>query len=325
MTIDSRFSSSPSVLKLVAMIVAVALDHRRAGRPGSPRRHRRPQRTDASCPHAGGSSPVSTAVVVGTLVVLALHRREHRRRRLPAHHGPSLAETPGYMANYFRWFGVPEAPFGWYYDVLAVMAKISTASPFMRLPALLAGILCWMVISREVVPRLGRAVRRSNVALWTGGLVFLVLLAGVQQRSSPRAHRRSRRTAHLVLHRARHRHRTPAARGHGNLDRRLHSCRRTHRIDVYRSPSRRCAPVGAHRRQASPTGRHTAASRSDRRCRNHRAGGHLRRPDLCRRHGSHARPNDHRARISSGTRTSCATTTSSSRRSTARLPDASRS
>jgi len=43
----------------------------------------------------------------------------------------------------------------------------------MRLPALLAGILCWMVISREVVPRLGRAVRRSNVALWTGGLVFL--------------------------------------------------------------------------------------------------------------------------------------------------------
>ena len=84
-----------------------------------------------------------------------------------------VSPDAGYMANYFRWFGVPEAPFGWYYEVLAVMAKISTASPFMRLPALLAGILCWMVISREVVPRLGRAVRRSNVALWTGGLVFL--------------------------------------------------------------------------------------------------------------------------------------------------------
>ena len=145
------------------------------------------------------------------------------------------------MANYFRWFGVPEAPFGWYYEVLAVFAKISTASPLMRLPALLAGILCWMVISREVVPRLGRAVRRSNVALWTGGLVFLAFWLPVQQRSSPRAHRRPRRTAHLVLHRARHRHRTSAARGHGNLDRRLHSCRRTHRIDVYRSPSRRRA------------------------------------------------------------------------------------
>ena len=83
------------------------------------------------------------------------------------------SEHSGYMANYFRWFGVPEAPFGWYYDVLAAFAKISTASPWMRLPALLAAIVCWMVISREVVPRLGRAVRENRIALWTGGLVFL--------------------------------------------------------------------------------------------------------------------------------------------------------
>lgn len=84
-----------------------------------------------------------------------------------------VSENAGYMANYFRWFGVPEAPFGWYYDVLAAFAKISTASPWMRLPALIAGILCWLVISREVVPRLGRAVRVNSVAVWTGGLVFL--------------------------------------------------------------------------------------------------------------------------------------------------------
>lgn len=84
-----------------------------------------------------------------------------------------VSEHSGYMANYFRWFGVPEAPFGWYYDVLAAFAEVSTASVWMRLPALLAGITCWMVISREVVPRLGRAVRHNTVALWTGGLVFL--------------------------------------------------------------------------------------------------------------------------------------------------------
>lgn len=30
-----------------------------------------------------------------------------------------------------------------------------------------------MVISREVIPRLGVAVRRNKVAIWTGGLVFL--------------------------------------------------------------------------------------------------------------------------------------------------------
>ena len=84
-----------------------------------------------------------------------------------------VAEDAGYMANYFRWFGVPEAPFGWYYDVLEQMARVSTASPWMRLPTLIAAILCWMVISREVLPRLGAAVRRNRVALWTGGLLFL--------------------------------------------------------------------------------------------------------------------------------------------------------
>ncbi|MDJ0114917.1 arabinosyltransferase domain-containing protein, partial [Rhodococcus erythropolis] len=56
---------------------------------------------------------------------------------------------------------------------LALFAKVSTASMWMRLPALIAGILCWMVISREVIPRLGVAVRRNKVAIWTGGLVFL--------------------------------------------------------------------------------------------------------------------------------------------------------
>ena len=83
------------------------------------------------------------------------------------------AEGAGYMANYFRWFGVPEAPFGWYYDVLDQMARVSTASPWMRLPTLIAAIMCWMVISREVLPRLGAAVSRNRVALWTGGLLFL--------------------------------------------------------------------------------------------------------------------------------------------------------
>ncbi|NEW48414.1 arabinosyltransferase domain-containing protein, partial [Nocardia cyriacigeorgica] len=76
------------------------------------------------------------------------------------------------MANYYRWFGVPEAPFGWSYEVLSWMTRVSDASPWMRLPALACAILCWMVISREVVPRLGRGVRTNRVALWTGGLVF---------------------------------------------------------------------------------------------------------------------------------------------------------
>ncbi|MDJ0113826.1 arabinosyltransferase domain-containing protein, partial [Rhodococcus erythropolis] len=41
------------------------------------------------------------------------------------------------------------------------------------LPALLAGIITWLVISREVAPRLGAAIRGNRLALWTGALVFL--------------------------------------------------------------------------------------------------------------------------------------------------------
>jgi arabinosyltransferase B len=169
--IDSRFTSSPTLIKSAAMVLAVLLTisslvalARLDGTDG--RGHRRffPS-------HWWRFKPVDGAVV-GVLLVW------HFIGANTADDGYLLtmarvSEHAGYMANYFRWFGVPEAPFGWYYEVLAAMAKISTASPWMRLPALLAGILCWLVISREVIPRLGRAVRHSSAAVWTGGLVFL--------------------------------------------------------------------------------------------------------------------------------------------------------
>ena len=36
-----------------------------------------------------------------------------------------------------------------------------------------AWILCWWVLIREVAPRLGVALRRTRLPLWTGALVFL--------------------------------------------------------------------------------------------------------------------------------------------------------
>ena len=63
-----------------------------------------------------------------------------------------VSENAGYMANYYRWFGTPEAPFGWYYDLLAMWAHVSTASIWMRLPTLLMALACWWLISREVIP-----------------------------------------------------------------------------------------------------------------------------------------------------------------------------
>jgi arabinosyltransferase B len=84
-----------------------------------------------------------------------------------------VADQAGYMSNYFRWFGVSEDPFGWYYNVLALMTHVSTASIWIRLPDLVCGFICWLLLSREVLPRLGPAVAASRPALWAAGLVLL--------------------------------------------------------------------------------------------------------------------------------------------------------
>jgi arabinosyltransferase C len=86
-----------------------------------------------------------------------------------------VSEHAGYMANYYRWFGTPEAPFGWYYDLLALWAHVSTASVWMRLPTLAMALTCWWVISREVMPRLGHAVKTNRAAAWTAAGMFLAV------------------------------------------------------------------------------------------------------------------------------------------------------
>nr|WP_245974973.1 arabinosyltransferase domain-containing protein [Corynebacterium alimapuense] len=84
------------------------------------------------------------------------------------------SESAGYMANYYRWFGVPESPFGSpYYDLLALMTQISTASVWIRLPSLISGIIIWLVLSREIIPRLGAMIDGRRVAHWTAAMVFL--------------------------------------------------------------------------------------------------------------------------------------------------------
>nr|WP_239003742.1 arabinosyltransferase domain-containing protein [Nocardia panacis] len=171
MTVDTRFSSSPTWIKLTAMIAAVlgtliALGALARLDASDGRGHRR------FLPANWLRFTWVDGAVIGTLLLW------HFVGANTSDDGYILtmvrvAPHAGYMANYFRWYGVPEAPFGWYYYVIQAFAQISTASPWVRLPALFCAILCWMVISREVVPRLGRGVRLSKVALWTGGLVFL--------------------------------------------------------------------------------------------------------------------------------------------------------
>ncbi|HKO33352.1 MAG TPA: arabinosyltransferase domain-containing protein, partial [Candidatus Limnocylindria bacterium] len=170
-TIDTRYSSSPTHLKTVVMVLGLLMTiaslialHRLDIADGM--RHRRflPQRW---------WSVTRLDALVATLLVWW-----HFVGANTADDGYILtmarvSEHAGYMANYYRWFGTPEAPFGWYYDLLALWAQVSTASIWVRLPTLLMGLACWWIISREVIPRLGAAVKKSRPAAWTAAAMFL--------------------------------------------------------------------------------------------------------------------------------------------------------
>lgn len=170
-TVDSRYSSTPTLLKLLVMFAGVALTVIALGAlhvldTDDGMRHRRflPSRWWSMTPLDG----VVTAVLVWWHFVGANTADDGYILTMAR-----VSEHAGYMANYYRWFGTPEAPFGWYYDLLALWSQVSTASVWMRLPTLLMALACWWVISREVIPRLGHAVKANRAAAWTAAGMFL--------------------------------------------------------------------------------------------------------------------------------------------------------
>src|ERR1700761_8034294 len=170
-TVDTRYSSSPTPLKMAAMILgvlltAVALVALHVLDTADGTRHRRflPSRWWS----ISGLDALVTAVLVWWHFVGANTSDDGYILTMAR-----VSEHAGYMANYYRWLGTPEAPFGWYYDLLALWAHVSTTSVWMRLPTLAMALTCWWVISREVIPRLGHAVKRSRPAAWTAAGMFL--------------------------------------------------------------------------------------------------------------------------------------------------------
>src|SRR6478752_4820504 len=170
-TVDSRYSTSPTLLKLVVMIVGVAMTIIALGAlhvldAADGMRHKR------FLPPRWWSIRPLDAIVIAVLAwwhFVGANTSDDGYILTMAR----VSEHAGYMANYYRWFGTPEAPFGWYYDLLALWAQVSTASVWVRLPTLLMGLACWWVISREVIPRLGHAVKVNRVAAWTAAGMFL--------------------------------------------------------------------------------------------------------------------------------------------------------
>ncbi|MGU3502736.1 arabinosyltransferase domain-containing protein [Mycobacterium sp. C31M] len=170
--IDTRFITSPTALKLAVMvlgaacvlasIVALALLDRTAGRRPPPATRRR----------TGWGTWLADVGVVGSLLIW------HIVGPQSSDDGYNLtiarvSGEAGYITNYYRYFGATEAPFDWYQSVLAHLASISTAGVWMRLPATLAAIGTWLLLSHVVLPRLGARLARNRVAVWTGGAVFL--------------------------------------------------------------------------------------------------------------------------------------------------------
>ena len=172
--VDSRYTSSPSVLKgiaialgvacVLASIVALAVLDRADGR-----RHR--QLIPAHWLHVG----LADAAVIGSLLVW------HIIGAPTSDDGYILgmiksALHSGYMPEVFRYYDAPYAPFGMPFYVVAWMSELSVSSPWLRLPALLSGIVAWLLLSREVLPRLGlsrrRAPREYSRALWAAAAVF---------------------------------------------------------------------------------------------------------------------------------------------------------
>lgn len=170
-TIDTRYTSSPTPLKLTAMLLGIGatvlallalwrldrLDGRRAQRL-IPARWRTFTAVDA------------TVVVVSVFWFIAGAGSSDDGYQFEM---ANVSGHAGYMSNYFRWFGSPEDPFGWFYHLIAVMTHVSNASMWLRLPDLICMLVCWLLLSREVLPRLGPAVNDNRAAVWAAALVLI--------------------------------------------------------------------------------------------------------------------------------------------------------
>ena len=172
--IDTRFISSPTALKLAVMvigvgcvlasIVALAWLNRRSAHPV--------RRAWRRLTRVGLATWLADVGVIGTLLVWHLIGATSSDDGYNATIARISGEA-GYTANYFRYFGAGEAPFDWYQSVLAQLAAISTHGVWLRLPATIAGIATWLILSRWALPRLGRALAVNRVTVWTTGAVFL--------------------------------------------------------------------------------------------------------------------------------------------------------
>ncbi|WP_246284670.1 arabinosyltransferase domain-containing protein [Gordonia asplenii] len=172
-TIDMRFSSSPTLLKGVLLVVGVLmtvvsivalgmLDARdgRKLRRLVPKRWWRPKFVD-----------VTVVAILAVWLFIGGNTADDGYQVTVGR----VAGDAGYLVNYYRYFGAPQDPFGWHYRYLSLWMEVSTATPWLRLLPFLFAVAGWFLISRAAVPRLGPALRSSSVVMWAAALGFLAV------------------------------------------------------------------------------------------------------------------------------------------------------
>ncbi|MCO1657912.1 arabinosyltransferase domain-containing protein [Pseudonocardia sp. S2-4] len=169
LTADTRFQTTISpvkaalavvaVLALLGMLVAV----RAADRAVTPRVRLLPRRWWLPRP----TDLVVTAVLGVWWVVGAITVDDGYIAGIVRGRGDN-----GFVGNVYRWLNAPEAPFSWFYDLYHGWSLISPSTAWMRLPSVLLGLLCWALLSRLVLPRLGRFAARRWVP-WAAALGLL--------------------------------------------------------------------------------------------------------------------------------------------------------
>lgn len=182
-TVDNRYESSATILKIIVMVIAVlatlvalfalyCLDRLRGYRgPPADAREAVPGRRWRDLLRT--FVPRSTDLVVTVVLLIWLFLGAGAPDDGYIFNMGRAAGDAGYLSNYYRFYGVAEAPFDWYYSFLAAWAKVSTSIVWLHLPALVAGLASWFLLSRVVLPRLGSAVRPTGWPGWAAASVFL--------------------------------------------------------------------------------------------------------------------------------------------------------
>lgn len=163
LTADTRFETTISPLKaaigvvgvlaLLGMLVALARADGRAPARLLPRRWWLPRPVDAAVAALLGVWWVVGAITVDDGYIAGIVRSRG---------------SNGVVGNVYRWLNAPEAPFSWFYDLSHLWSLVSPSTLWMRLPATLLGLVTWVLLSRALLPRLGRAAQRP----WLAALAF---------------------------------------------------------------------------------------------------------------------------------------------------------